>query len=167
MDIRTQLLRDDSFGMSVIFKTHLLKELNILYLMNQHAEVVIQTSSGNTTRTSMTNLIMQGTVWGRLFCTVSMDKLPMHQYENTEMLYNYRCVVCVSDQSIVIFPANRNRNIFAQPTSVRIGIGMVHEFQNLEIGIGTIFVRWEVFANYSQIPEISFFSPFFLKVSFS
>ena len=31
-------------------------KLNILYLMNQHAEVVIKTSSGNTTRRSMTNV---------------------------------------------------------------------------------------------------------------
>ena len=59
-----------------------------------------------------------------------------------------------SDQRIVIFPANRNRNRFAEPTSVRIGIGIVREFQNLRIGIGIIFVRWEVFANNSRIPDI-------------
>ena len=52
-----------------------------------------------------------------------------------------------SDQQIVIFPANRNRNRFWEPTSVQIGIGIVREFQNLQIGIGIIFVRWEVFAN--------------------
>ena len=40
--------------------------------------------------------------------------------------------VYVSDQRIVIFPANRNRNRFEEPTSVRIGIGIVHEFQNLQ-----------------------------------
>ena len=34
---------------------------------------------------------------------------------------------------------------------------------SLRIGIGIIFVRWEVFANYSQIPEIFFFSNFFSK----
>ena len=68
-----------------------------------------------------------------------------------------------SDQQLVIFPANRNRNRFAEPTSVRIEIGIVCEFQNLQIGIGIIFVRWEVFANYSQIPEIFFFSIFFSK----
>ena len=65
----------------------------------------------------------------------------------------------ISDQQIVIFPANRNR--FAEASSVQIGIGIVREFQNLRIGIGIIFVRWEVFANYSQIPKIfvhTFFS---------
>ena len=36
-----------------------------------------------------------------------------------------------SDQRIVIFPANRNKNRFAEPTSVQIGIGIVFEFQNL------------------------------------
>ena len=54
-----------------------------------------------------------------------------------------------SDQQIGIFPANRNRNRFVEQTSVRIGIGIVCESQNLQIGIGIIFVRWEVFANYS------------------
>ena len=72
------------------------------------------------------------------------------------------CAVC----AVVIFPANRNRNRFAEPTSVRIGIGIVCEFQNLQIGIGIIFVRWEVFTNNSLIPEIiflSFFLIFFLS----
>ena len=66
-----------------------------------------------------------------------------------------------SDQRIVIFPANGNSNRFGEQTSVQIGIKIVCESQNLRIGIGTIFVRWEVFANYSQIPEI-FFSHIFL-----
>ena len=57
-------------------------------------------------------------------------------------------------------PNNRNR--LAEPTSVLIGIGIVCEFQNLRIGIGIIFVRWEVFANYSRIPKIFFLSNFFL-----
>ena len=54
-------------------------KLNILYLMNHHAEVAIKTTSGMTERTHMTNLIMQGSVWGSLFCTASMDKLPRLQ----------------------------------------------------------------------------------------
>ena len=44
-----------------------------------------------------------------------------------------------------IFPTNRNRNIFAEPTSVQIGIGILCELQNLQIGIGKLFVRREVF----------------------
>ena len=39
----------------------------------------------------------------------------------------------LGDQRIVIFPTNRNRNRFTDPTSVQIGIGRVGEFQNLQI----------------------------------
>ena len=53
---------------------------------------------------------------------------------------------------------NRNRNRFAEPTSVQIGIGIVCESKNLQIGIGIIFVKWELFVNYSQISEIFFLS---------
>ena len=72
-----------------------------------------------------------------------------------------------SDKWKVIFPANRNRNRFAEPISVQIGIGIVCELQNLRIGIGIIFVTWAVFANYSQIPEIYFFSSFVLIIPYS
>ena len=72
-----------------------------------------------------------------------------------------------SDQQIVIFPADRNRNRFAEPTSVQIGIGIVCTLQNLQIGIEMIFVRWEIFTNNSQIPDIYLFSKTFLKISFS
>ena len=66
-----------------------------------------------------------------------------------------------SKQRIVIFPANRNRNRFVEPTSLIIGIGIVREFQNLLIGIEIIFARWKVFSNYSRIPEIYFFAQLF------
>ena len=67
----------------------------------------------------------------------------------------------ISDQRIVIFPANRNRKRFAEPISVQIGIGIVHEFQILRIEIGIIFIRWEVFVNYSRMPETIFSKTFF------
>ena len=64
-----------------------------------------------------------------------------------------------SVHQIVCFSlANRHRNRFAQPTSLQIKIGMVRKLQNFQRGIGIVFVRQEVFANYSQIPDI-FFSP--------
>ena len=47
------------------------------------------------------------------------------------------------------FPINRIRNRFAEATSVRIGIGIVCECQDLQIGIGIVFVRRKVFANCS------------------
>ena len=33
---------------------------------------------------------MQGTVWGSLCCTVSMDKLGQHVYKNKDLLYRYK-----------------------------------------------------------------------------
>ena len=86
--------------------------------------------------------------------------------ENVDVLRPIICSLFLArDQQIVIFSANRNRNRFAGP-SVRIGIGIVPEFQNLQIGIGIIFVRWEEFANYSQIPEIYFSFLFSKKIFF-
>ena len=70
-------------------------KLNILYLMNQNANVAIKTTSGMTKRTSMTNIIMQGTVWGSLFCTTTLDKLPSPQY------YKYRGSVSVPSLEMV------------------------------------------------------------------
>ena len=64
--------------------------------------------------------------------------------------------VLLSDQRIIIFPANRNRNRLAESSSVQIGIGIVCEVQNLQIGLGIVFVRWEIFVNYSRMPKIIF-----------
>ena len=101
-----------------------------------------------------------GSIHWALF--TELGQQPWNQFE----LHYQHCIIFYSDQRLVIFPANRNRNRFAEPTSVRIGIGIVCEFQNLGIGIGIIFVRWEVFATYSQIPEIYFISIFFFKTFF-
>ena len=40
--------------------------------------------------------------------------------------------VCNSDQRIVIFSANRNRNRFAKQTSVQIEIGIDHDSKTFE-----------------------------------
>ena len=55
-----------------------------------------------------------------------------------------------SDKRKFIFPAKRNRNGLAEPTSVRIGTGIVYEYHKLRIGIGIIFVIWEVFAKFTN-----------------
>ena len=40
----------------------------------------------------MSEIIMQGTVWGSLFCTVSIDQLGKQAYTNTDILYKYNGV---------------------------------------------------------------------------
>ena len=54
-------------------------KLNLLYLMNQNAQVAIKTPQEITQRERISNLIMQGTFWGSLFCTATMDKLGMNE----------------------------------------------------------------------------------------
>ena len=61
-------------------------KLNLLYLMIQNAQVAIKTPQGITQRESISNIIMQGTVWGSLLCTATMDKLGTYKYENPDML---------------------------------------------------------------------------------
>ena len=40
----------------------------------------------------MNEIIMQGTVWGSLFCNVSIDKLGKKAYAMPDILYNYNGV---------------------------------------------------------------------------
>ena len=70
-------------------------KLNLLYLMNETAQVAIRTPWGLTERETMKNIVMQGTVWGSLFCTGTMDKLGKLKYSNEEMLFKYKGTVGV------------------------------------------------------------------------
>ena len=65
-------------------------KLSLLFLENQNAQIAIKTSQGITKRKSITNAVMQGTVWSSLFCTTTMDKLGKIFYKNKEFLYKYR-----------------------------------------------------------------------------
>ena len=62
-----------------------------------------------------------------------------------------------SVQRIFIFPANRNKNRFADPNSVQIVIRRVCEFPNLQIRKEIEFFRWKVFTKYSLTPDIYIF----------
>ena len=53
------------------------------------------TANGLTQREPISNISMQGTVWGGIFCTTSMDKLGKLKYENPDMLYLYKDMVGV------------------------------------------------------------------------
>ena len=70
-------------------------KLNLLFLENVHAQVAIKTSNGKSKRIGIDNIIMQGSVWGSLLCTTSMDKLGQMFYENEELLYWYKGNVAV------------------------------------------------------------------------
>ena len=44
---------------------------------------------------------MQGTMWGSLFCTNTMDKLPKKLYKQSELLYQYKGEVTVPPLEMV------------------------------------------------------------------
>ena len=60
-------------------------KLVLLYLENQRANIAIKNSRGKSDRTPISNIIMQGTVWGSFLCTVTMDKLGQFVYEEPEL----------------------------------------------------------------------------------
>ena len=68
-------------------------KLVLLFLENQNANIAIKTPGGKSSRTSIKNIIMQGTVWGSLLCTATMDKLGQMIYNNPELTYKYKGVV--------------------------------------------------------------------------
>ena len=57
-------------------------KLNILYLMNQSTQVEVKVPGGMTDRITISKIVMQGTVWGSLYCTGNMDKLGKLKYSN-------------------------------------------------------------------------------------
>ena len=58
--------------------------------MNKTALVAIKTPSGTTKRVTLKNIVMQGTVWGSLFCTSTMDKLGKMKYDDKRLLFKYK-----------------------------------------------------------------------------
>ena len=75
--------------------------LTLLFKMNASAQVAIKTPHGMTERVSILNIIMQGTTWGSLFCTTTMDKLPQKIYKDPSLLYMYKGQVSVPPLEMV------------------------------------------------------------------
>ena len=76
-------------------------QLNVLYNSNLNARIVVKTSSGETERFPIRQVVMQGTVWAGLMCTNSMDKLCKLIYNNEDLLFKYRGVVSVPPLEMV------------------------------------------------------------------
>ena len=67
-------------------------KLCLLHKENINAKVAIKTASGITKRMTIEENIMQGTVWGSLMCTCTMDNLSKEAYKTPEGLYMYKGV---------------------------------------------------------------------------
>ena len=68
-------------------------KLPLLFLDNINAIISVKTPGGLSSRTSISNIIMQGSVWGSLCCVVLLDKLGKLVYNNPGLLYYYKGVV--------------------------------------------------------------------------
>ena len=64
--------------------------LNLLYLGNKRAKVAIKVNGHLTRRISLTNMEMQGSVWGSLKCTTTMDQLNKLILPQKELTYYYK-----------------------------------------------------------------------------
>ena len=53
-----------------------------------NAKVAVKTKTGTSKQISISDVIIQGTVWGSLCCISTMDKLA---YSRPELLYQYKC----------------------------------------------------------------------------
>ena len=67
-------------------------KLPLLLNENVDAQIAVKTASGITRRTTISDVVMQGTVWGSLMCTSTMDNLGKLAYKEPEKLYNYKGV---------------------------------------------------------------------------
>ena len=76
-------------------------KLNLLFLENESALVAVKTSSGTSRRELISKIIMQGTVWGGLCCTVLMDKLGKIFYDKPELMHKYKGLVPVPPLEMV------------------------------------------------------------------
>ena len=64
--------------------------LNLIYLTNQSAQVAVKSSQGLSERFTISEKVMQGTVWAGLMCTTTMEKLGKLKYQNEHLCYKYK-----------------------------------------------------------------------------
>ena len=76
-------------------------KLPLLYKTNEHANIVIRTPSGTTDPISIKESVRQGTVWGGLMCTTTMDQLGKQVYKDNSLTYRYKGKVAVPPLEMV------------------------------------------------------------------
>ena len=64
--------------------------LNLLYEGNKECFMAIKTPSGQTDRIKLKEIVMQGSIWGPLCCTTTMDKVGQKVYKTRKSLYTYK-----------------------------------------------------------------------------
>ena len=64
--------------------------LNLLYLENQRANVAIKVNGNLTIRINVSNVELQGSVWGSLKCTTAINQLNKIILPQHELTYKYK-----------------------------------------------------------------------------
>ena len=71
--------------------------LNLLYIENKQAQIAVKINNKLSARISVSDLVMQGSVWGSIKCTTLMDQLNKTAMSDQSLQYNYK-----QDQNIPI-----------------------------------------------------------------
>ena len=64
--------------------------LNILYMENRNAQIAIKVNNKLTKRVLVKDVVMQGSVWGSIKCTTTMDKLNKAMRKEVPLQYLYQ-----------------------------------------------------------------------------
>ena len=75
--------------------------LNLIYEGNKKCYVAVNSPSGQTKRIEMDEIVMQGSVWGPLCCTTTMDKIGQKAYKTGAPLYSYKGLVSIPPLGMV------------------------------------------------------------------
>ena len=75
--------------------------LNLIYEGNKECFVAVKTPSGQTKRILINETVMQGSVWGPLCCTTTMDKIGQKAYKTGSPLYRYKGMISIPPLGMV------------------------------------------------------------------
>ena len=65
-------------------------KLSLLYMENEVCKVAVKTPAGLSRRVEIPRIVLQGTVFGNLKCTSSMDKIGKNAYLSKNAIYTYK-----------------------------------------------------------------------------
>ena len=82
-------------------KTSQTEKLSLLYKSIYENQVSVKTSVGQTKRTNMPRIVMQGGSWGPIQCSNSIDRIGKDCEDKREHLYVYKRLVKVPVLSMV------------------------------------------------------------------
>ena len=70
--------------------------LNLLYEGGKEGYLSVKVpGSGKTKRVTIKENVMQGSVWGPLSCTTTMDKIGQYSYQTGDSMYTYKGLVAI------------------------------------------------------------------------